>query len=104
MRYKNNQIEKLCTDEREMRKQRPDLMKKLPRRIKALEAADTFGDLAEIDPCGRWHKLNRGKENQPDEWASDVSGNWRLIVEPSPSSSLAAVDVTVTDVEDYHKR
>lgn len=102
MHYKNNRIEKLCTDQRTMRKQRPDLAKKLPLRVRALQAADTLGDLAEIDPGGHWHKLSGTADKDPDTWAGSVSGNWRILVEPSPKGTPAAVEVTVTEIRDYH--
>lgn len=99
MQYKNNKTQKMCTDEREMRKQRSDVVKKLRRRVKALEAADTLGSLQECDPQGRWHPLH-GRESHL--WAGDLSGNWRILVEPSPKGTLAAVEVTVTEIRDYH--
>lgn len=97
--YKDNKLEKLCTDEREMRRKRPDLEKKLRLRINALRAADTIGDLPQDDPGGAWHEL---KGNFAGIWAGELSGNWRLLVEPSPLKSLSAAEVTVIDIEDYH--
>ena len=96
--YKDNKVEKLCTDEREMQKKRPDLRKKLRLRIKALETSDTLGDLPVDDPGGAWHDL---KGKRAGIWAGELSGNWRLLVEPTPNS-LSAVDATVIDIEDYH--
>jgi len=96
--YRDNKLEKLCTDEREMQKKRPDLKKKLRLRIKALQNSETLGDLPEDDPGGSWHGL---KGERAGIWAGELSGNWRLIVEPNPNS-LSAVDVTVVDIEDYH--
>lgn len=98
VQYKDNKLEKLCTDEREMQKKRPDLKKKLRLRIKALENSDTFGDLPEDDPGGAWHDL---KGKRAGTWAGELSGNWRLLVEPTPNS-LSAVDAIVVDIEDYH--
>lgn len=96
--YKDNKLAKLCTDEREMQKKRPDLKKKLRLRIKALENSDTLGDLPEDDPGGAWHDLS-GK--RAGTWAGELSGNWRLLVEPNPNS-LSAVAATVVGIEDYH--
>jgi len=48
--FKGNKLEKLCTDETEMQKKRPDLKKKLRLRIKALEAAETLASLLQTDP------------------------------------------------------
>lgn len=100
MHYKDNKTAKLCTDEREMRKH-SHIADRLPLRIKALEAAETLGDLCEYDPLGGWHPLH-GRESHL--WAGKLSRNWRILVEPSPSGSLAAVDVIVTDIKDYHRR
>lgn len=99
MRYKDNKLKKLCTNEREMQRKRPDIQKKLRLRIKALRAADTVGDLPENDPGGAWHDLN-GK--RAGIWAGELSGNWRLLVEPDPLQSLSAVTAIVIDIEDYH--
>jgi len=81
-----------------MQKRRPDLKKKLRLRIKALEIAENLGDLPNDDPGGAWHDL---KGKRAGTWSGELSGNWRLIVEPTPNS-LTAVDVTVVDIEDYH--
>lgn len=83
-----------------MQKCWPTLKKKLRLRIKALENSDTLGDLQTDDPGGAWHVLNGDRAGT---WAGKLSGNWRLIVEPTPNS-LTAVDVTVVNIEDYHKR
>ena len=96
--YKDNKLAKLCTDEREMQKKRPDLKKKLRLRIKALENSDAFGDLPNDDPGGAWHDL---KGKRAGIWAGELSGNWRLLVVPS-LNSLNAVEVTVIEIEDYH--
>ena len=96
--YKDKKIAKLCTDEREMQKKRPDLKKKLRLRIKALENSDSLGNLLIDDPGGTWHEL---KGKYAGTWGGELSGNWRLIVKPEPNS-LTAVTVTVIDTEDYH--
>lgn len=96
--YKDNKLAKQCTNEREMQKSWPSLKKKLRLRIKALENSDTLGDLQTDDPGGAWHAL---KGNRAGTWAGELSGNWRLLVEPTPNA-LNAVDVTVVDIEDYH--
>lgn len=98
VRYKDNKLEKLCTKQREMQRKRPDIQKKLRLRINALRAAETLGDLVEDDPGGAWHDLH-GK--RAGTWAGELSGNWRLLVEPMPNA-LSAVAATVVDIEDYH--
>lgn len=98
VRYKDNKLAKLCVDEREMQKRRPDLKKKLRLRIKALENSDTLGDLLDDDPGGGWHELTGTRAGT---WAGSLSGNWRLLIEPSPSA-VSATTLTVLDIEDYH--
>jgi toxin HigB-1 len=98
VKYKDNKLAKLCTDEREMKKKRPDVKKKLRLRVKALENSDTLGDLPVDDPGGAWHDL---KGKRAGIWAGELSGNWRLLVVPSPNE-LNASDATVIEIEDYH--
>jgi len=96
--YKDNKLKKLCTDEREMQKRRPDLRKKLRLRIKALENSDALSDLPVDDPGGAWHELTG---NRAGVWSGELSGNWRLLIEPTPDS-VSAVAVTVIEIVDYH--
>jgi proteic killer suppression protein len=96
--YKSNKLEKQCTDERELRRKWPKVEKKLRLRVKALYAVRTLGDLPVEDPGGAWHDL---KGDRSGTWSGELSGNWRLIVEPSPNK-LHASEVTVVDIEDYH--
>ena len=99
VRFKDNKLEKLCTNEREMQRKRPDLQKKLRLRVNALRTAATVGDLPRDDPSGAWHEL---KGDLGGIWSGELSGNWRLLVEPDPLKSLSAVVVTVIDIDDYH--
>lgn len=98
VRFKGNKLEKLCTDENEMQKKRPDLKKKLRLRIKALETSETLASLPQDDPGGRWHALHGERAGT---WAAELSGNWRLIIEPKPNQ-LHAHEITVIDITDYH--
>lgn len=97
--YKDNKLEKLCTSEVEMQRRRPDLKKKLRLRMNALRAADSIGDLPADDPNGRWHPLHG---DLAAYWAGDLSGNWRLLVEPIPADTLSASRAIVIDTDDYH--
>ncbi|TAP25069.1 type II toxin-antitoxin system RelE/ParE family toxin [Glutamicibacter sp. M10] len=96
--FKGNKLEKLCTDEIQMHKRRPDLKKKLRLRFKALEASDTLANLVQRDPGGRWHPL---QGERAGTWASELSGNWRLIIQPIPNEPNAR-EVTVLEITDYH--
>lgn len=98
--YSDGSLERLCTDEREMKKRRSDIAKKLPLRIKALEAAETVGDLATIDPLGDWHQLTADRSGT---WAGKVSANHRLIIRPEGDGlTIECVTITVLEIIDYH--
>jgi len=98
--YAGADLEKLCTNEAWLRRKRGDLAKRLPLRIKALEAARTVGELAAIDPLGRWHELTA---DRPGHWAGKLTDNWRLIMRPEGHANLRqSKHVTVVDITDYH--
>lgn len=100
VRYEDNKLKKLCTDEREMRKKRSDIAVKLRRRVKALETAETVGELSTHDPLGRWHQLGADLDGL---WAGELSPNYRLLIRPEGETEpWDAVAVTVTDIDDYH--
>lgn len=103
--YSTKALEKICTNEREMRKQRADIAKKLRLRINALETFPTLGEVVEGDPLGRWHPLSGDRDGQ---WSGKLSANYRLIVVPQIDGSieiadvLRATDAVVQSIEDYH--
>lgn len=100
VRYDSRKLRELCTDEREMRRRRVDIADKLRLRIKALETADTVGELPTHDPLGRWHPLSA---NLDGLWSGKLSANFRLLVRPEDADDPAsAVTVTVIDIDDYH--
>ncbi|WP_022878726.1 type II toxin-antitoxin system RelE/ParE family toxin [Microbacterium sp. B19] len=99
--YEDSKLEKLCTDEREMRRKRTDIADKLRRRIKALETAASVGHLPTHDPLGRWHALSA---NRNGLWAGKLSANYRLIIRPESSAQTAdAVTVTVIEVSNHYE-
>ena len=98
--YENKSLEKLCTDEKQMRRQRGDIAEKLRKRINALRAVPTLGDLPSADPLGRWHRLSA---NWAGCWAAWVSRNDRLVVRPDGDCiDTDATAVTVVTIVDYH--
>lgn len=100
VRYEDKKLEKLCTDEREMRRRRSDIADKLRRRIKALETAKSVGELPIHDPLGKWHPL---KANLSGLWSGKLSANYRLLIRPADAAEPQnAVTVTVIDIDDYH--
>ncbi|MPV36293.1 plasmid maintenance system killer protein [Georgenia subflava] len=101
VRYDDKSLERLCTDEREMKRKRADIARKLPLRIKALEAAPNVGALRQFDPLGNWHPLTG---NRVGTWAGSVSRNHRIIIRPEGGNpGVESVTVTVLEAgEDYH--
>lgn len=100
MLYEARKLQKLCTDEREMRKKRGDIADKLRLRVNALRTATSVGELATIDPLGNWHQLH---EDHAGEWAGKLSSNYRLLIRPDGEvEPWDAVTVTVTEINDYH--
>ncbi|WP_202033203.1 type II toxin-antitoxin system RelE/ParE family toxin [Nocardioides sp. WS12] len=100
MQYEDRKLEKVCTVEREMQRKRADIAAKLKLRIKALENADTVGDLKDDDPLGYWHELTA---DRPGHWAGKLSGNYRLVIRPEgDGETWEAVTVTVIEITDYH--
>jgi len=98
--YGDKSLERLCTDEKEMRKRRADIARKLPLRIKALEAAPTLADLVSQDPLGYWHELTADRAGA---WSGRLTPNQRIIIEPTGETpGLESVTVTVIELVDYH--
>lgn len=100
MLFEDRKLQKLCTDEREMRKKRGDIAAKLRLRVNALRTATNVGELVSIDPLGNWHQLTG---DHAGEWAGKLSRNERLLIRPEGDSEpWDAVAVTVIDIDDYH--
>lgn len=100
VRYADKKLQKLCTNEREMRRKRADIADKLRLRIKALETAESVGELPTHDPLGEWHQLGADLDGL---WAGKLSRNYRLKVRPEDAAEpWHAVKVTVIDIDDYH--
>lgn len=100
VQYEDRSLEQLCTDEKEMRRRRADIADKLRLRIAAVNRATTIADLVTLDPGGKWHPLTA---NLAGTWAGRLSRNWRLIIRPEGDViAIDAVEVTVTDIADYH--
>lgn len=100
VRYEDGKLEKLCTDEREMRRKRGDIADKLRLRVRALETATSVGDLSTHDPLGKWHALHADLEGL---WAGKLSANYRLLIRPDGADDPTdSVVVTVIEIDDYH--
>lgn len=100
VRYEDRSLQKLCTDEKRMRRERSDIAPKLRLRIAALKTATTLADLVPLDPSGKWHPLTADRTGT---WAGTLSRNWRLVIRPEGDGFVAdAVEVTVIEIVDYH--
>lgn len=100
VRYEDRGLAKLCTDEKQMRRERNDIAPKLRTRIAALKTATSIADLITLDPSGKWHPLTADRSGA---WAGSLSRNWRLVIRPiGDGPALAAVAVTVIEIVDYH--
>jgi len=100
VKYADNGLRRLCTDEKEMWRRRADIAKKLKLRVNALRRADNVGHLKELDPLGDWHDLSGDLAGL---WAGSVSRNKRILIRPDGAGpAVTAVTVTVVDIEDYH--
>lgn len=88
-------MERVCTDERVMRKEvGADVAKALKRRLAELRSAETIEDV--LHGPGRWETLQTDPGRQ---WSARLSANWRLIVETEGPDATTAV---VVRVQDYH--
>lgn len=107
--FQTKKLQKLCEDEREMRKRRPDIERKLRLRIAALKANNTIAELEINDPLGRWHRL---KENRKGQWSGVVSSNERIIIEPLKDGvriidieeERQSTEALVVEIIDYHEK
>lgn len=95
VKYSSPRMERICTDERVMRKEvGVDVAKALKRRLAELRSAHVIRDV--LDGPGRWETL---RESPGRLWSTRVSANWRLIVETQGPEAMEAV---VVRLEDYH--
>lgn len=102
VKFASKQLEKVCTDESQMRRKHGNIASKLRLRLNALRQADTVGALPHQDPLGRWHSVD---SIHPGCWAGWTSPNHRIIIRPDVQEGglIASTVVTVEAVdEDYH--
>lgn len=100
LRYSSEKLKRECEDERAMQKAHGDVIKRtLMTRIKFLERCTEIEELRKLDPLGRWHPL---RENRAGQWAGKLSGNKRLIVNPSQGVSHNETEVVIVEIVDYH--
>ena len=106
--FLSKKLQKLCEDDREMHKRRPDIERKLRLRIAALKASEDIAQLEMNDPLGKWHRL---KQNRKGQWSGAVSSNERIIIEPL-KDGVRVIDIEeekrstearVVEIIDYHE-
>lgn len=94
LRYRDNELERRCTDQRHMqRKLGIQKTKALRLRLNELRRADHMSDLLLF--AGKWEELTGDRSGQ---WSGRLTANWRLIVRPDDG----AATVLVLELTDYH--
>jgi len=106
--YRSRKLEKQLTDPREMAKSFGKLAVKVKMRLKNLTDADNLAIMRTI-PAARCHELTGDHKG---ELAVDVSGNYRMIFEPShdpiPKKDYGGLNweevtkIQINEIEDYH--
>lgn len=106
--YKTRKLEKQLTDPKEMLKSFGQLARKVNQRLKDLADADNLAVMRTL-PAARCHELTGDRKGK---LAVDVSGNYRLVFEPSHDrlpikhdGGLKWEEVTmiqIIEVIDYH--
>jgi len=95
VRYVDRKIEKICTNEREMKRRLSrDVAKRLRLRITELCNAESFNDL--LQGTGLWEILTGDRIGQ---WSARLTANWRLIVTDEGGTPVVA---RVIEIIDYH--
>lgn len=106
--FKSNKLKKQLTYPKNLLKSYGQMAKKINQRIKDLEAAENLAVMRTI-PAARCHELTEGRK---DEFAVDVSKNYRLIFmadhEPIPIKEDGGKDwdqithIKIIEIDDYH--
>lgn len=106
--YKSRTLEKSLTEAKKMAAAFGERAKKVNQRIKELKAAPTLSVMSTI-PAANCHPLAGNRENQ---FAVDISANWRMIFEPNhdplPRNDDGSLDTTkvtsikILEIADYH--
>ncbi|MBO5347644.1 MAG: type II toxin-antitoxin system RelE/ParE family toxin [Lachnospiraceae bacterium] len=94
--YKNNRIEKVCTNAYEAEKKHgKDMAEKIRMRIRQIGAAETVEEMMQWH-VGRCHQLKGLREGQ---YAVDLVHPYRLIFEKKGEFVQVAL---ITEIVDYH--
>ena len=106
--FKNKKLQTALTDAREMQKQYGNMAKKVAQRMEQLRAAPNLAVMQSYQ-AARCHLL---KGDRNEQWAIDISGNYRMIFEinqsPVPQqkdgsiNTLKVTDIMIIETTDYH--
>lgn len=106
--YRNNKIKKKLSSASEIIKAFGKMAKKVQQRLDEIESSDNLDVLMKI-PAANCHPLKGGRK---DEWALDISGNYRLIfdidhdpvpvVDSGEIDAISITDITIIEAIDYH--
>lgn len=95
LEYADRELERICTDERYMRRKLgAQIGKALKLRVAELRFATEMADL--LLGTGRWEELTGDRQGL---WSARLSANWRLTVQPGPRETI---HVVVIEIVDYH--
>jgi proteic killer suppression protein len=106
--FETNKLKKQFKDASSIKQAFGPIAKKIMVRLDDIKSSPTLATLRQL-PAANCHKLT-GKRS--DQWAVDVSGNYRIIFEldhdPIPMQNDTEIDfnavtrITIVEVIDYH--
>lgn len=76
--FRTKKMAKRANSYQKLQKEYGERARKIALRLQQLNAADNLEAYAELDPLGRLHQLS---QNRDEEFAVEISGNYRLIFE-----------------------
>lgn len=100
--YADDGVETWCLDARAAQRALGHQRAKfLATRVAQLRAADSLSDLLGTGAPGRWEVLTGDRRGQV---SARLTGNWRLVVQPTddPHDARESVAVVVIEIIDYH--
>lgn len=102
LHYSNRKLEKILSDNRQIKKNYPREYQKIVNRLSELNVANNLSEIPNVPPPRR-HKLYGDKVGC---WGIDFSKNYRIILRPVNDFDLndlkTITEVEIVDLEDYH--
>lgn len=100
--YSTKKLEKILSEQRQIKKQYPKDYMRISARLSELEAADNLAEIPNTPPPRR-HKL---LGNRAGSWGIDYSKNCRIIITPiheyTVNGLTTITDIKIDGLEDYH--